>query len=141
MRTKILSQKQPPIVGLAFVLNLIGKKVKVTVDRPLGSTHPKFDYKYPVNYGYVENFISGDGDFLDAYILFEKKPLKEYSGVVGAVIHRLDDNDDKLIVLPRGKKVDVDVIKKSLWFQEKYFCSVIFANKKIAIFNHSVKKI
>lgn len=34
---------------------LIGKIVTVTVDRPLGSYHPKHkDMYYPINYGYIE---------------------------------------------------------------------------------------
>lgn len=34
---------------------MIGNIVKVTVDRPLGSYHPKHkDIYYPVNYGYIE---------------------------------------------------------------------------------------
>ena len=39
-------------------INILGKKVDVIVDRPLGSYHPKYkNLYYPVNYGYVENII------------------------------------------------------------------------------------
>ena len=40
----------------------IGKLVEVKIDRPMGSKHPKYGFIYPVNYGYVPNTISGDGD-------------------------------------------------------------------------------
>ena len=33
--------------------------VTVTVDRPLGSSHPKYkDLYYPINYGYIKGVIA-----------------------------------------------------------------------------------
>lgn len=49
----------------------IGQKVTVTVDRKMGSKHPKWGFIYPNNYGYIPNTVSGDGEELDAYILGE----------------------------------------------------------------------
>lgn len=40
----------------------IGKIVKAKIDRPLGSSHPKHRFIYPVNYGYIPNTVSGDGE-------------------------------------------------------------------------------
>ena len=38
---------------------MIGDIVKVTVDRPLGSYHPKHrDIYYPINYGYVKGVLA-----------------------------------------------------------------------------------
>ncbi len=49
---------------------MIGKTVKVIVDRPLGSCHPRYkDMIYLVNYGYVEGVIAPDGEEQDVYIL------------------------------------------------------------------------
>ena len=49
---------------------MIGKTVTVTVDRPLGSRHPKHpDILYTVNYGYIEGIMAPDGEEQDAYIL------------------------------------------------------------------------
>ena len=42
--------------------------VTVKMDRPLGTKHPKHGFIYPVNYGYIPNTISGDGEELDVYI-------------------------------------------------------------------------
>lgn len=39
-------------------LSLIGKMVTVKMDRPMGSRHPKHNFIYPVNYGYIPNTIS-----------------------------------------------------------------------------------
>ena len=39
------------------------KQVTVKIDRPLGSSHSEKypNHIYPINYGYIENTISGDG--------------------------------------------------------------------------------
>ena len=77
--------------------DIIGKKVHVIVDRPLGSVHPKHvDLSYPVNYGYIEGIIAGDGECQDCYILGENEPIKAFDGVVIGIIHRLNDIEDKL---------------------------------------------
>ena len=39
----------------------IGKKITVTIDRKMGSKHPKWGFIYPNNYGYIPNTISGAG--------------------------------------------------------------------------------
>jgi tetratricopeptide (TPR) repeat protein len=42
---------------------MIGTIVKVMVDRPLGSYHPKYkDLFYPINYGFIEGVIAPDGE-------------------------------------------------------------------------------
>ena len=99
----------------------IGKIVTVKMDRPLGSKHPKHGFIYPVNYGFIPDTISGDGEELDAYILGEHSPLDKFEGKVIAVIHRLNDNDDKLIVMQDGRNYTDDQINALVEFQEKWF--------------------
>ena len=103
----------------------IGKIVKVVMDRPLGSKHPKHSFEYPVNYGYIPNTISGDGEELDAYVLGVNEPLNEFEGEVIAIIHRTNDNDDKLIVVPKGMQLSDEEIRKQTFFQEQWFESII----------------
>ena len=103
----------------------IGKIVKVKIDRPLGSKHPKFDMIYPVNYGYIPGTISEDGEELDAYVLGVFEPIKEFTGKCIAVIKRLNDNDDKLIVVPEDKMYTKEQISALTEFQERYFESEI----------------
>ena len=103
----------------------IGKPVRVKIDRPINSKHPKCDFIYPLNYGFVPNTISGDGEELDCYVLGVNEPIKEIEGKCIAVIHRLNDNDDKLIVVPEEKEYSDEEIKKITYFQEKYFESEI----------------
>ena len=100
--------------------------VTVKMDRPLGSKHPKHGFIYPVNYGYIPNTISGDGEELDVYVLGEHKPLDEFTGRVVAIIHRINDNDDKLVVMADGRNYSDEQIRALTEFQEQYFESVIY---------------
>lgn len=106
--------------------NIIGQTVTVTVDRPLGSVHPDYpDLYYPVNYGYIENLMGGDGDWQDAYILGVDEPLESFTGKVIAVAVRKDDNESKLVVAPDGVEFSKEEIARQINFQEKYFNTVI----------------
>ena len=52
--------------------SLLGKTLTITVDRPLGSSHPRYpEMIYPVNYGYVSGIVGGDGMEQDVYLLGE----------------------------------------------------------------------
>lgn len=106
----------------------LGKTVKVEIDRPFGSKHPKHDFIYPVNYGYIPNTISGDGEELDAYVLGEFSPLTTFTGVVKAIIHRTNDDDDKLVVMSADKNYNDDQIRALTEFQERFFASEIIRN-------------
>lgn len=103
----------------------IGEKIHIKIDRPIGSKHPKHGFLYPINYGYVPNTISDDGEELDAYLLGIFEPVSEYDGKCIAVVHRTNDNDDKLIVVPVDKNYSDDAIEALIEFQEKYFKHVI----------------
>ena len=103
----------------------LNKQVSVKIDRPLGSKHPKHDFIYLVNYGFIPNTISGDGEELDAYVLGVNKPLESFTGEVIAIIHRTNDDDDKLIVVPKGINYTDYEIRKLTYFQEQYFESII----------------
>lgn len=95
-------------------------KVKVIVDRPLGSFHPKYkNLYYPLNYGYIQNIIAPDNEPQDAYILGVEEPVLEFEGELIAIIHRLDDIEDKWVV--ENKFYTIEEIKQATSFQEKYF--------------------
>ena len=101
---------------------MLGKVVKVVVDRPLGTYHPKYkDLFYSVNYGYVEGIIAADGEEQDAYILGVNEPIKEFTGKVIAVIHRFDDVEEKLVVVPTDASFTKEEIMKQVDFQERFF--------------------
>lgn len=100
--------------------------VTVTVERPLGSRHPDWGFVYPVNYGYLAGTISGDGEALDAYVLGVAAPCATFRGRCIAIIHRLDDDDDKLVVVPDGEALTDADIRTATDFQERYFRSEIW---------------
>ncbi len=103
----------------------LGKEVTVKIDRQLGSRHPKHGFMYMLNYGFIPNTISGDGEELDAYLVGEFEPVSSSKGIVIAIIHRINDDDDKLIVSKDGKDYSDDAIRALTEFQEKYFESII----------------
>ena len=72
------------------------------MDRPLGSKHPKFGFIYEVNYGFIDGIKAPDGEYLDAYYLGIDYPVDKANGICIAIIHRKNDDDDKLIVVPLG---------------------------------------
>ncbi len=106
-------------------LRFLHKTVTATIDRPLGSEHPKWNFEYPINYGSIQNTKSSDGEEVDAYVLGINEPLKEFTGKCIAIIHRLDDDDDKLVLAPEGMDFSDDDIRTTTHFQEQYFTSVI----------------
>ena len=102
--------------------DIIGKLVNCKMDRPLGSTHPRFPQMvYPVNYGYVEGIFARDGAEQDIYLLGINEPVEEYFGRVVAVYHRLNDNEDKWIVVPDGYEITEKEILDQISFQERFF--------------------
>lgn len=103
------------------LINYLNQSVNVKIDRPLGSKHPKHGFIYPVNYGYVPDTISGDGEELDCYVLGIFEPLKKFTGKCIAIIHRIDDNDDKLIIVPNNKNFSNKEIEVLIEFQERFF--------------------
>ena len=108
-------------MGTGILKGLIGKEIDVIIDRPIGTTHPKYkDMIYLVNYGYIDGFYGGDNEYQDVYILGEDKPLNNYRGKVIAIVRRLNDNEDKLVVYNYGY-LSSNEIEEAINFQEKYF--------------------
>ncbi len=101
---------------------MIGAVVTVTVDRPLGSFHPEHkDIFYPINYGYIKGVIAPDGEEQDAYIIGVDKPVEKFTGKIIAIIHRLDDAEDKWVVCPEHMTFSKEEIAKLVKFQEQFF--------------------
>lgn len=103
----------------------IDEIVHVRIDRPLGSRHPAHDCVYSVNYGFVPGVPGLDGEELDAYVLGVDEPVECYTGRCIAVVRRLNDADDKLVVVPNGTNCTDDQIRDATKFQERFFESVI----------------
>lgn len=106
----------------------LNQTIKVQIDRPLGSKHPKHGFIYSVNYGFVPDTISGDGEELDCYVLGIFEPLNEFVGKCIAIIHRINDNDDKLIIVPSDRDFSNEEIDVLVEFQERFFEHKIIRN-------------
>ena len=107
--------------------DILGKTVSGTIDRPLGSPHPRHpEMIYPINYGYVDGVFAGDGAEQDVYVFGTDEPLKTYTGKVVAVIRRLNDNEDKWIVSLDGRPVSKEEILEKTAFQEQYFMGEVY---------------
>ena len=105
---------------------MIGSRVTVKIDRPLGSYHPKHkDIYYPINYGYIEGIMAPDGEEQDAYILGVDKAVETFTGTMIAVVHRNDDIEEKWVVAPEGMTFSKEEIWEQIRFQEQYFDSEI----------------
>ena len=103
------------------IKEFLNKEVNVCIDRKIGSRHPKWNFIYPLNYGYVPNTLNTDGEEIDCYVLGVFEPIDRFHGKCIAIIHRLNDDDDKLIIVPNEKKYSNDAIIALTEFQEQYF--------------------
>ena len=53
------------------------------------------------------------------------EPVQEFTGKCIAVIHRTNDDDDKLIIVPEDQNLTDEEIRKFTNFQEQFFESEI----------------
>ena len=109
----------------ALVKSYLGKTVTISIDRPIGSIHPKHDIIYPINYGFIPKVLGGDGEELDVYLLGVDAPVKEYTARIIGIVHRRNDVEDKLIAAPEGRNFTVEEIMEAVRFQEQYYDSEI----------------
>ena len=105
---------------------LLGKEVKVIIDRPVGFNHNGVIYTQ--NYGHIEELKALDNEYQDAYVIGVDEPLKSFNGKVIAIINRKNDIEDKLVVSDKNLNFNIEEIKKMVNFQEKFFKSKIISN-------------
>ena len=115
--------------------SFLGETIDIVIDRPLGSVHPKYEnIEYSVNYGYVPNVFSNDGEELDVYLLGVDVPVATCRANIIAIIYRLDDIEDKLVAAPEGIAFTKEEIKRAVAFQEQYFTT------EIELYNEGITK-
>ncbi|QQE10428.1 inorganic pyrophosphatase [Planctomycetota bacterium] len=98
----------------------IGRRVKVLVDRPLGSTDPTFGYTYPVNCGHVLEESDCSSSNLDVYVLGLCDPINAFEGDCIAVIHSEDATQNKLVIVPAGAMLSDEAIIEGVQFKERH---------------------
>jgi inorganic pyrophosphatase len=104
--------------SLRLGLKFLGRTVTVAIDRPLGSQHPDAGFEYLLNYGFVPGVPAPDGEDLDAYVVGLDTAAASATGVCIAIIHRLYEDDDKLVVVKDGVDRDDDCLRELIAFQE-----------------------
>ncbi|WP_306600402.1 hypothetical protein [Geothrix sp. 21YS21S-2] len=93
---------------------------------------PRFDFSranptpaFEVAPQYLPGVISGDGEELDADVLAVLEPIQTFHGRCIAIVHRLEEDDDKVEVVPEGIDLSDSQIREMTYFQEQYFSSVL----------------
>ena len=73
--------KKPAVQGTFENSQYICQTVSVQIDRPLGSRHPDHGFEYPINYGFIPNTMTGDGEELDAYVLGVEEAIESFTDI------------------------------------------------------------
>ena len=123
------------------IKSFLNKTLTAKIDKPIGSKHTKHGFIYPLNYGYIPNTISGNNEELDCYVLGIYEPIEEFTGKCIAIIHRTNDNDDKLIVVPENKTFTNLEIRALTNFQEQYFESTIIRPDNYINWNKNIPEL
>lgn len=97
----------------------LGQTMTMVVDRPIGYVHKGI--RYPVNYGYIPGTLACDGEPQDVYLLGVGIPMGSFTGRIVGIVHRLDDEEDKLVMAPEGARFFRHEIERQVQFQERYF--------------------
>ena len=85
------------------------------------SRHPEHGFVYCLNYGFIPDIVSGDGEEIDVYVVGEFEAVEAYEGYVVAVIKRKNDVEDKLVVCKEKGKYSKEQIAALVEFQERFF--------------------
>lgn len=111
----------------ALVKSYLGKTVRIEIDRPIGTPHPKHpEILYPINYGYIPNVYGGDGEELDVYILgIEEKLEFDVTAKIIGIVYRRNDVEDKLVAAPEGDVYTAEEIERCIHFQEQFYDSYV----------------
>ena len=107
----------------------LNKTININIDKPLGSKNKEYQYIYPVNYGYVNNEEVFSNKRINCYLLGIFEEVSNYTGKCIAIVHRIDDNNDSLIIVPEEKTYSNKEIDALIEFQEKYFKHIIIKDE------------
>lgn len=109
--------------------SLIGQELDATITRPIGTVHPRYkDIIYEVNYGVIKDYKLNDDRELKTYIVGESMPTElngTYHGLVVGILHRLNDDNDRIIISPIGRRLSDEEIISKTEFVEGYFVTEI----------------
>ena len=99
--------------------SLLGSRVEVKIDRPLGTIIEGYrDVYKEINAGYATDKTDGSGHPLHVYVLGVPHPLNEYVGWVNAIVKGKEK--DSLVVCPMSVKFTKREIERKLLFVENF---------------------
>ncbi|MCC8073121.1 MAG: inorganic pyrophosphatase [Clostridiales bacterium] len=77
-------------------LDELVKQSEIVIDRPKGSAHPRFpDFIYKVDYGYLKDTASMDGDGIDVWVGTDEKKI---DAVICIVDLMKKDSEIKILI-------------------------------------------
>lgn len=78
-------------------LDTLVAQAEIVIDRPKGSAHPRYpDMIYPLDYGYLADTSSMDGDGIDVWL--GSDPEKKIDAIVCTVDLLKKDSEIKLLI-------------------------------------------
>ena len=98
---------------------MLGKYVRVRVERPMGWHDVETGTVYRLNYGSVESGLDPRSPVKGAYIMGVTHPVRNFEGRVIAVIKLPDRQGIYIVVSPKSKKYIVNDIKRAVSFMYK----------------------
>ena len=88
---------EPNNEGFWKAVDTLVSSGKVVIDRPKSSSHPKFPHiKYEVDYGYIENTSSMDGDGIDVWR--GSLPVLNVNAIICTIDLIKKDSEIKLLI-------------------------------------------
>ncbi len=108
-----------------YAKQFLGQEVTAKIDCPMGSSHVRHNFVYMVNYGFIPDTMAPDGEEVDVYVVGVFEPLENFTGRCIAIIHRTNNNDDKVILAPEGVDYNEKQILALTEFQERFFKSKV----------------
>ena len=80
----------------------------------------------PVSYTHLDVYkrqdvLAADNEWQDAYLYGVTTPVEWFEGEVIAVVHRLNDVEDKWVVAAPGTRATELEIRRAVDFQERFF--------------------
>lgn len=117
-------------------LETILNESEMVIDRPKGSTHPKYPkIVFPLDYGYLKNTSGGDGNEIDVWLgSLENKTLNAIACTVD-ILKR--DTEIKLIIGCSAQ--EIETIKS--FYTSEYMSAIILINREPHALLRLVEKI
>jgi len=96
LNNKTVTKKESD-TGFWQVLDKLIAQSKITIDRPKGTSHPRYSsYIYPLNYGYLEGTMSMDGSGIDVWQ--GTHPTQIVDAIICVVDLKKRDSEIKLLI-------------------------------------------